>query len=114
MDLYNALSNRAINLYFDKKTNTSSNKVAKLGHRTSIHIGNFPKYKDDSKLYILKFTKIESNKYPTTEIENTINVNLLLFCEFMKTKNKKIRPQIKTGEKLLYKISPKTHINQVN
>ena len=63
---------------------------------------------------MLKFTKIESNKYPTTEIENTIKINFLLFCVFMKTKNKKIRPQIKPGKKLLYKISPKTHISQVN
>ena len=64
-------------------------------------MGNHPKYKDDSKLYIFKYTKIESNKYPTSEIENTIKINFLLFCVFMKTKNKKIRPQVKPGEKLL-------------
>ena len=50
----------------------------------------------------------------TTEIVNTIKINFLLFCVFMKTKNKKIRPQVKPGKKLLYKISPKTHMSHVN
>jgi hypothetical protein len=40
------LSIKAINLYFDKKTKISSNKVAKLGHKTSIQTGKTPKLKE--------------------------------------------------------------------
>jgi hypothetical protein len=40
------LSITAIILYLDKNIKISSNKIAKLGHKTIIHIGNTPIYKD--------------------------------------------------------------------
>ena len=49
-------------LYLDKNIKISSNKIAKLGHKTIIHIGKTPIYKDVLKLYISKNTNIVSNK----------------------------------------------------
>ena len=100
----------AINLYFDKKLNTSTNNVAKLGQRISIHTGNIPKYIETLKLYTLKNTKMESNKYPIIEIENIIKINFFLFSEVIKLKNKNIKPHTKPGRKLWYLTSPKIHI----
>ena len=40
------LSITAITLYLPKNIKISSNKIAKLGHRSIIQIGNKPKYKD--------------------------------------------------------------------
>tara|TARA_Y100001970_G_scaffold283916_1_gene400191 strand:+ start:1312 stop:1524 length:213 start_codon:yes stop_codon:yes gene_type:complete len=48
-------------LYFLKKTNISSNKVEKLGHKIIIHTGIVPIKIDELNSYTEKYTIKESN-----------------------------------------------------
>ncbi len=84
-------------LYLDKNIKISSNKIAKLGHKTIIHIGKTPTYKDVLKLYMSKNTNIESNKYPKIEIKSTVWIVFFLLSELIKQIVKNNRPHIKPG-----------------
>ena len=57
--LLNKIPNK---LYFLKITNILSNKVEKLGHKTSIHTGIVPIKFDELNSYTEKYTINESNK----------------------------------------------------